>query len=89
MRVIHKYPISSQCEIEVGQNAVALTAEAQYGQMMLWVEHGTGPKTERVKVEILGTGFDVPEGMRYLNTIFTKAGFVWHVYVGNEHHPGH
>lgn len=46
MRVIHKYLISSQCEIEVGQNAVALTAEAQHGQMMLWVEHDTGPKTE-------------------------------------------
>jgi len=84
MRVIHKYRISvlDGNNYTVGNNPVF----RHFGydgnrDMCVWIEEDAGHKIYTYHLHIIGTGekFDGVE-MRYLATLISDDGYVWHLY---------
>jgi hypothetical protein len=45
-----------------------------------WWEVDTSQPTVEIKLQLIGTGFDIPEGAYYLGTAFPMSGLVLHLY---------
>lgn len=83
MRTIHKYPlqIGTKVSIELPSTATIIKAGMQGGQPHIWVDlnhpyHGI--KVIR-SFEVFGTGWEIPTGATYIDTVF-QGQYVWHVY---------
>lgn len=83
-RVIYHYPMP---EPDGKRHTVPLTRYAKivhvglrHGIPTFWVEVEKGEPTRSVKVVVVGTGWDVPEGVNHQGTVITPEGLVWHLY---------
>jgi len=82
MRKIWKYSfeIADTKVLEVPRHSMFLHAEAQNDKLTLWFEVETENTREEIHLNIVGTGFQVPNNGIYLTTIVFPI-FVWHIYV--------
>lgn len=81
MRVIYKYPIHENIEIELPADAQILSAQLQYGEPVLWIL--LDPSTPKTKRHIIGvgTGHQVPDNSNYIGTFQLNDGdFVIHLF---------
>ena len=88
---IYKYPleITDRQVIPTGYLAAyPLSVAEQNGQLALWayMDDKSIPQlrdknnTYELVVEIVGTGQNFDETMRYVGTVVMSNGFVWHVF---------
>ena len=84
MKTIYKYPLT-KCEglgkylILMPRKSRLLCVGSQEGTITLWAEVDTEEVLVTRKITIVGTGWELPENVIYLGTVFLGA-FVWHVY---------
>lgn len=87
-RTIWKYTLklTSRQEIEVPAGADLLSVAEQGAQLCLWaaVDYTTEPDITVMRpITIVGTGNIIPDTIRrFIGTVHTRAGFVWHVFEG-------
>lgn len=81
MKSIYKYElaITDSQQIAMPAGSKILTAQAQNGVVCLWAEVDADVKEEFRHFRFVGTGHQLPDGLRYIATVQT-AIFVWHVY---------
>lgn len=84
MKTIHKYPLASctgmgKYTITIHKKSRLLCVGEQKGVITLWAEVDTDEILVTRKLTILGTGWELPENLIYLGTVFVGP-FVWHVY---------
>lgn len=91
MRRVYKFPlVTKDAAYEMGvtipvglsRGFKPLRVEMQDGDFYLWAE--VDPDAPRIVVEVylIPTGFEIPKGADYLNTVFEDdRPFVWHFYV--------
>ena len=87
MITIHKYEIRDGTTLNVGSTARVVHIGYQGNTLYAWILHDTSdPKVARVKFDIYGTGWDMPEDVLYTYeyTVQDPDGFVWHVCITYE-----
>lgn len=81
MRVIHKYELTIVDEQEVMMPITAdlLTVDWQGSTPCLWASIDPAGERAPRRIVLVGTGHQVPPGLKYLNTIQMQGGtFVLH-----------
>lgn len=69
-------------EHELPKGFETLHVDVQYGIITLWVEVDTKATQIPVKFWVIGTGRDVPDGLRFIGTALMANGqLVAHVYM--------
>lgn len=84
MKTIFKYPLAliRQQTLMVPSQRKALSVQAQYGQICLWMAVEPSYGAVSMQVTIVGTGHDIPDdGSDFVGTV-QLDDFVWHVFVG-------
>lgn len=84
MKTIGKYALlGAQIErVNVPRGARVLTVQMQGAQVCLWALADSREPLVTMTVWVFGTGFEMPEEVgRYLSTVQTRDGFVWHYFL--------
>lgn len=50
-------------------------------EMYIWCMIDTATQLSNKRINVIGTGFNVPDYNKYCGTIITPSAFVWHVFV--------
>jgi len=84
MKTIYKYPLTSctgigAYTISIPKKSRLLCVGTQHDTITIWAEVDTDEIVVTRKFKILGTGWELPENLIYLGTVFIGA-CVWHVY---------
>jgi hypothetical protein len=84
MITIWKYnlaPIETQ-EIDLPKGGKILTVQVQVGLIALWALVDPSAPTDRITIEIFGTGHEVTDGTReYLGTVQqVGCALIWHIF---------
>lgn len=85
MKTIYKLSItgdvntSGKFTIRTHRNAKALFAGLRGDQRTMWMEADTSGCLEDIKLCIVGTGKEVPDGYDYVGSFF-EHDFVWQLY---------
>jgi hypothetical protein len=80
MKTIFKYPVTSQdCTLKLPKGAEILTVKLHGEFPCLWAVVNPKEKVEERHICIVGTGWDIDEGMKYIET-YIDGYFVWHVF---------
>lgn len=84
LKRIFKYRISEQVEtLILPKGYKILKVDEQAGDIHVWAEVPVDDKDkESLEIVIIPTGqhFDSEDVGDYLGTVFSRTGFVWHVY---------
>lgn len=80
MRVIYKFKVSTEFEIEIPREAQALTVQPQGSIPVMWVNLDPDEEVVTRKFKVFGTGeeFSYP-ALDYVGT-FQMSGLVWHLF---------
>lgn len=81
MKKIYKY------QLEIGSNVLSvpvgmfkpLCVQMQNGCMTLWAEVADD-RISTVTIQVFGTGWEIPDDLRYIGTVQYSDGTVWHAY---------
>lgn len=79
MMTIHKYPIGPSAgisSINLPEGAKLLHYEEGY----LWALVDTEAAMVGTSVAVIGTGWEVPAGGKYVGTKVERTGYVWHLF---------
>lgn len=91
MHTIHKYTLNA-----LGANIVHMpwtadllsVAVQEDGALRLWALVDTSAKTVAREIHVFGTGHEITPPLRgslkYVGTVHTPAGYVWHVFDNGE-----
>lgn len=89
MNSIYKYELQftmglggTSCNVYVPKPVKLLTVGLQAGKIHAWYEVAKSEmngETTEIKFFLFGTGWDVPEGLTYVGTVF-QGSYVWHIY---------
>ena len=81
MRTIYKYHIqlADKTILDLPRSARPLAAQAQDGQLTMWVELDNREPTTSRTFLLIGTGHIVPDNVVYIGTL-QQDFFVWHIY---------
>lgn len=83
MKKIYKYPLAladaEVVQLDIPQGGQILTMGVQQGIPTLWVLVEVGRPEERRMFRTVGTGHDVPGGVKFVGTWF-DGPYVWHVF---------
>ncbi len=77
MRTINKFPIRAAIEMPMGAKIIKVDTQGEQG--MFWAEVDTDNFYETRYFDVIGTGWEVPEGLPYVGT-YLQGEFVWHIY---------
>lgn len=77
MRTVYKYPIRSA--IEMPAKAKIIKVDTQGVEGMFWVEVDTDMPITTRYFDVLGTGWEVPEGLLYVGS-YLQGMSIWHIY---------
>jgi hypothetical protein len=95
MRTIHKYSLdpsgAAEFTVMMPRNADILCVHTQRGAPVLWALVDDENAQEARLVAVIGTGWEVPDGIGfsdYIGTFQTEGGFVWHVFVAKPNALG-
>ena len=86
MRTIHKYPINITPGIQVIKSyslCKPLSFQIQHRQPFLWVEVNTAMPEKDLRIEVFGTGHELPfqnDNPWHIGTIIDSNFMVWHLY---------
>lgn len=85
IKTVYKYPVPldfvARQEIFLPEGAKPLVMGFDGNlKVCLWAEVNPDAPSHLRKIAIIGTGEEVPENLKYLNT-FERNGFVFHSYV--------
>lgn len=77
--IIYKYELEHNITVIPDINLQkALHVNTQRGKLCLWAE--VIPSIgEKVVIQVLGTGYGVPDNYEYIGTVM-DGNFVWHIY---------
>jgi hypothetical protein len=79
-RVIHKFPVHSSSEIQLGMPAKFLYVAMQGDYPQLWVQHCPDSHIQATaQIRTFATGQEIPEGFEFLGT-WLDGSYVWHAY---------
>ena len=84
MRTIWKFEVNPPGLIEMPKGSIILHAAFQNKALKVWVL--VDPVQNRVtrKINVYGTGHNIPEGAgKFISTVF-EGPFVWHIFAGEE-----
>ncbi len=83
MNVIHKFPIFLGTQLlMLPQGSNVLAVGSQGPQLVLWALANPSAPLEQIKVTVVWTGQPVREDAgRFIGTVATDDGLVWHVFV--------
>jgi hypothetical protein len=89
MRQIWKFPISVVRQNQlIAMPAVSevIDAQIQNGTLCLWAIVDTTSPAGNVRVDVIGTGWDVPDDVSASDHVATvqDIGFVWHVFLRRD-----
>lgn len=87
MKKIYKYELElGVARVEMPIESNVLSVGNQRGAVCLWAEvdtispyTGKEPLMETRTFHTIGTGYTVPQGLKYIDTIIVEP-FVWHIY---------
>lgn len=82
MRTIHKYVLTDVVnEVLTFERAKWLYVANQHEQITVWAEVNTLERECMETLHIVGTGHEVPSGVRHIGSALMDSGrFVFHVY---------
>ena len=86
MKRIYKYPLQtigiSDVQMPGGGTAKMLYVGEQDNVLYVWAEVDTDFDLQEVKIEVIGTGWDIDDTLRrdYISTVQMRNGLVWHIY---------
>lgn len=85
MNTIHKYELllTDEQTIDTRSGAIVLSAIEQNGSLVLYAMVDDQAVIEPLRVGIFGTGNPVllAGDWRFVNTVPTASGYVWHIFV--------
>ena len=85
MNTIHKYELllTDEQTIDTRVGAIVLSATEQNGSLVLYAMVDDQAEIDPLRVGIFGTGTPVllSGDWRFVNTVPTDSGYVWHVFV--------
>lgn len=87
---IYKYAIVRKTEqdLEIPEDSILLDIQVQNGGIFAWFSVDPDLPPTSLKILLVGTGFDVPEGygeLQHLSTVQTSDGeYVWHLFTPKE-----
>ncbi len=93
MRTIWKFPLaitekSSSIDAPKGAKPVFVGIDPKIGAICIWseVDWDVTKPSEYVMlpIKIYGTGHGIADGDKYLGSVITEEGFVWHLYLIGE-----
>ena len=85
MRAIYKFELQTvgRQEINLPMGAVIISAQAQSGNICLWVELDTKAQTYKKAIHIYGTGHEIDDDLhlRFIDTVqLANGALVFHIY---------
>lgn len=87
MKVIYKYPLSNPfTRLDLPWGAQVLTAQMQGDQIVLWalIEQDEVRMVPRSFAAVnTGASFEISDSLKYINTVTSGNGIVWHVFEVN------
>jgi hypothetical protein len=85
MNTIHKYELllTDEQTIDTREGAIVLSATEQNGSLVIYAMVDDKADIVPLRVGIFGTGNPVllSGDWRFVNTVPTSSGYVWHVFV--------
>lgn len=75
------YNSDGTCQsMRIPEDSELIDIQVQDAEMYLWFTVNSAlPKVER-KFALYGTGWDIPDGASYCDTVHLPGGEVWHVF---------
>lgn len=94
MRTVYKYQIPPRDRSSQPSEVIACPAGSKVLRVdemgrdaFAWIEIDTTQPLGGLRIWLIGTGKEVPPGLKWLQTMVSESGYVWHVYVKAQNHP--